>query len=82
MKYVVMKDQHGKETLFMFSRGIHHDCAAEVFGRIKDQSTGRWNRVFREPVSAGFVTASVCHGRSETLNLESRGQVDSALIED
>jgi hypothetical protein len=80
MKYVVMRDESGKESIFIFSKEIHHDCAAEVFGRIKDQSTGRWNRVFREPVSAGFTDGVSCHGRSETLNLESRGIVDERLI--
>lgn len=80
MKYVVMKDKSGRESIFIFSKEIHHDCAAEVFGRIKDQSTGRWNRVFREPVSAGFTDGKVCHGRSETLNLDSRGRVDEMLI--
>lgn len=80
MKYVVMQDSIGKESIFIFSKEIHHDCAAEVFGRIKDQSTGRWNRVFRDPVSAGFTDGKNCYGSSETLGLSSRGHMDEALI--
>lgn len=80
MKYVVMQDESGKETIFIFDESIHHDCAEEVFGRIKDQTHGRWNRVFRTPVAAGFTNGICCWGESETLKLKSRGIQDEELI--
>lgn len=80
MKYVVMKDEAGREEIFIFPKTVNHDCIAEVLGRIKDQTHGRWSRVFREPVSAGFIVGGVCGGYSESLGLKSRGAVDSALV--
>lgn len=81
MKYIVTKTEGGVEELFMFPKSINHDCMAEVLGRIKDQSYGSWRRVYREPIAAGFITGTCCHGRSETLNLDSRGRLDEMLIE-
>lgn len=81
MKYVVTRDENGKEELFMFPKSINHDCMAEVLGRIKDQSWGSWRRVYREPIAAGFTDGKHCTGRSETLNLDSRGRLDEMLIE-
>lgn len=80
MKYIVTKDEDGKEEIFIFPKSVNHDCMMEVLQRIRDQSYGRWNRVYREPVSAGFVSGGVCSGHSETLKLQSRGSIDSGLI--
>lgn len=81
MKYVVMKDREGKEEIFIFPASINHDCIAEVLGRIKNKTHGSWLRIFREPVSAGFTDGVRCTGRSESLNLDSRFEVDAALIQ-
>lgn len=80
MKYVVMKDEDDKETIFIFDESIHHDCLAEMVGRIKNQSGGNWRRVHRTPVAAGFTDGVKCWGHSETLNLSSRGEEDAKLI--
>lgn len=66
MKFITTRDNDGKEELFLFPRGIDHDAMAEVLGYIKNQTHGNWHRVYREPISAGFVGEDgECHGRSE-----------------
>lgn len=80
MKYIVMEDEDGKEEIFIFPKSVNHDCMAEALGRIKNQTWGNWVRVWRNPVSAGFVNDGVCSGYSETLSLASRGDHDSHLI--
>ena len=80
MKYIVMQDEEGAEDIFIFPRRIHHDAMAEALSRIKNQTHGNWERVVREPVSAGFVSGKRCHGESESLRLKSRPQ-DAALLE-
>jgi len=80
MKYVVMKDTEGKETIFIFDESINHDCMAEVAGHIKNQSYGHWERVRRSPVAAGFTDGIKCWGLSESLDMKSRGDVDAKLI--
>lgn len=80
MKYIVMEDGDGKETIVIFDESINHDCMAEVAGRIKNQTWGNWERVYRHPVAAGFTDGVKCWGMSETLNMKSRGEVDAKLI--
>ena len=82
MKYIVTSNDAGKQEIFIFPRSVNHDCFAESVSRIRDQSHGRWNRVHREPVAAGFTDGAKCYGRSETLNLDSRGRLDEMLIGD
>jgi hypothetical protein len=79
MKYIVTCDKDGNEDLFLFPRSIHHDAMAEMLMHIKNQTFGNWERVFREPISAGFVDGSRCHGKSESLGLESRPE-DTILL--
>lgn len=73
MKYVRMKGfDDNDDWIVIFPKNINHDCIAEVLGRMKNQTHGNWERVFREPVSAGFVdSAGTCHGESESLGLKS-----------
>ena len=79
MKYICMKNDDG-EIIITFPNSIDHDCMAEACREIKNQSRGRWRRVFRVPVSAGFVDRmGKCYGRSETLNLDSR-PVDTDIL--
>lgn len=82
MKYIVTVTEAGKQEIFIFPRAVHHDCMAEMLSRIKNQSGGQWQRVHRRPVSAGFTDGVKCYGRSETLNLDSRGRLDEMLIGD
>jgi hypothetical protein len=84
MKYVVTKDENGKEEFFMFPKHINHNDFAEVLRHIKTYVNGdhrNWQRIEREPISAGFTDGKTCKGRSETLNLDSRGRLDEMLIE-
>lgn len=82
MKYVVTQDESGKEEIFIFPKNINHNEFAEVLSYIKQYSGPRnWKRCRREPIAAGFITGTCCHGRSETLNLDSRGRLDEMLIE-
>lgn len=80
MKYIVTTNEAGKQEIFIFPRAVHHDCMAEVLNHIKNQSGGLWERTRRKPVAAGFTDGLKCYGRSETLNLDSRGRLDEMLI--
>lgn len=81
MKYVVTRDENGNEELFMFPKSINHDRFAEVLGRIRmPNGPLGWERIEREPIAAGFTDGKTCHGRSETLGLDSRGRLDEILI--
>jgi hypothetical protein len=83
MKYICMKNDAGMEEMFLFPRWVNHDCMEEALARIKDQTHGNWLRELREPISAGFVSATLnCHGKSETLGLDSRGEIDTKLLKD
>lgn len=80
MKFITTVDDAGHEEVFLFPRNIEHAAMAEVLGRIKNQTSGQWYRVFRKPIAAGFVKANGnCYGHSETLNLSARPE-DSALL--
>lgn len=81
MKYIVMA-LADKEEIFVFPRTVDHDRMAEACECIRFGNERNWNRKYRdgECVAAGFVDGGECHGRSETLGLESRGKVDTALL--
>lgn len=81
MKYVVVKSDECGEQLFIFPKSINHDDFAEPLSYIKHRAGhgANWERVFRQPVSAGFTDGVKCYGRSETLDLDSRPQ-DTALL--
>lgn len=81
MKYICMEDEKGEQLIFTFPKSIDHDCMEEMLSRIKNQMTGEWERVWRRPISAGFVTVGgFCHGESVTLGLESRENEDTELL--
>ena len=82
MKYVcLMNDETKKEEIFTFPNNINHDAFAMGICRLKNHLHGNWRRIRRDVISAGFVDASFnCFGRSETLRLDSRGEVDSLLL--
>lgn len=81
MKYIVMA-LADKEEIFIFPRTVDHDRMKEACEIIRFGDDRNWNRKYRqgECVSAGFIDDGVCHGRSETLGLESRGPKDTALL--
>ena len=72
MKYIVTKDEDGKEDIFLFPKSIDHDVMAETLEGMRSATHGEWVREFRTPVSAGFIENGACIGGSETLGLSSR----------
>ena len=82
MKFITTRDEEGNEDVFVFPRRINHDAMAEALEGIKDQTHGDWNRIFRQPIAAGFVSPiGVCHGSSETLGLTARPEDTTLLTE-
>ncbi len=81
MKYIVMA-LADKEEIFVFPRSVDHDRMAEACEMIRFGSDRNWNRKYRdgECVSAGFIDNGVCHGRSESLDLSSRPELDTMLL--
>jgi hypothetical protein len=83
MKYIVVVLE-GKEKIFIFPKDVDHDRMYEAMEAIRfDTGFRDWSRKIRtegEAVSAGFITDGRCHGRSETLGLDSRPEVDTALL--
>ena len=80
MKYIRTIDDKGNEEIFTFPDTVNHDCMMESLSGIKNSTWGNWERVYREPVSAGFVTDGFCNGLSETLGLTSGGDRDTNLL--
>lgn len=82
MKYIVAVVD-GAESIFVFPRDVDHDRMKEAIECIRFGSERNWRRKFRdgEVISAGFVDdEGRCHGRSETLGLDSRKELDTALL--
>jgi len=83
MKYIVTRQEDGSEEIFLFANSVPHDCMGEQLGLIRNPTHGTWGRVYREPIAAGYVYVYPdlgCYGRSEALDLESRGNADTALL--
>lgn len=80
-KYVVVNID-GKDAIVTFPKSIDHDRLYEALRTIRFGHGRDWCCKLRSgpAVSAGFVTNGICHGRSETLNLDTRGAVDTALL--
>lgn len=81
MKYLVTVLE-GEEVIFVFPRSVDHDRMKEAMEAIRFGTSRDWRRKLRESevIAAGFVTNGRCHGKSETLDLESRGEVDTNLL--
>jgi hypothetical protein len=83
MKYVVTKDENDKEDIFIFPKRFNHDDFAEAIDRVKVRNLDNprdWQRGRLAPIAAGFTDGKTCAGRSETLDLDSRGRLDEMLI--
>lgn len=83
MKYIVTQSDTGIVELFMFPRHINHGYFAESLEALRSTtSNGRdWERIYRKPISAGFVSKDFkCYGRSESLNLNARPVEDTLLL--
>jgi hypothetical protein len=81
VKYIVMA-LNDAEEIFVFPRSVDHDRMVEACEAIRFGGERNWNRKYHdgEVVAAGFVDDGVCHGRSETLDLSSRGKKDTKLL--
>lgn len=82
MKYIVVQLGE-KQSIFVFPRGVDHDRMFEALEAIRFGDERNWVREIRkngEAIAAGFIDDGRCHGRSETLNLDSRGDLDSILL--
>lgn len=85
MKYIVTQrdtelDGVFIEEIFIFPKSVNHDCFAEVVNCIKNETHGNWHRVRRTVISAGFTDGVKCYGHSESLNLNSRKELDTELL--
>lgn len=80
MKYVVVDSEEAGEQMFIFPKTINHNRVAEILDYIKHGDDRNWERIYREPVSAGFITDGKCHGKSETLGLPSRS-IDTEIYQ-
>lgn len=85
MKYIVVMLE-GKEYIFTFPKQVDHDRMFEAMAAIRfdvpNSFRGDWKRSLRDgcAISAGFITNGQCHGRSETLDLDSRPEIDTNLF--
>lgn len=82
MEYIVTEHENGTEEIFTFPDSIYHKDMAEVVEHLKEHDRliyGKWKRVKREPISAGFIKGGKCVGMSESLMLSSRPQ-DTDLL--
>lgn len=85
MKYIVMQVKSKKvgtlEIPFLFPEIVVHSDMAKAAAHLL---RGQFQDGVIVPISAGFFCSPdldiVCHGKSESLNLESRPKVDSQLI--
>lgn len=81
MKYIVIKQKVSdglyQEIPIMFPNDFVHSAVAEMF--LKD---AHFNNRPGEVISAGFIHAYdvECHGKSTTLELSSREEIDDLLI--
>ena len=84
MKYIVFSDGLD-EFIVTFPKMFNHDFFAEAVVTVKIGEHRNWRRLYGVvdymPIAAGFVYPDgTCYGRSETLNLDSRGEQDTALL--
>ena len=82
MKYICTSDLNGIEEIFIFPVTIDHDLMAMQLKTIqmRSQATGQRQRRPLKLISAGFIVNGECHGRSETLDLDARAGLDTALL--
>jgi hypothetical protein len=78
-KYIVVAVK-GVEHIFTFPKSVIHKNKMDAIGSIKVGMP--WVREYRSAVvvSAGFISNGICHGRSESLGVCSRGDEDTALL--
>jgi len=79
MKYIVFEDS-GNEMLVAFPKCIDHNRMAEAMSALRFGSDREWHRRQGKIVAAGFIEGRECVGRSETLNIGSRKNIDTMMF--
>lgn len=81
MKYIVYQDGD-QEMLITFPRCITHKNMAEAMEilRFDSPNSRNWHRNQGHVIAAGFIDGNECHGSSESLNIKSRGQIDTMVL--
>lgn len=77
-KYISTKSEEAGEQIFLFSKYVDHDCMYEIIQHMEQVDNP--DPDFREKIGAGFTNFKQCYGRSETLRLDSRDDLDTALL--
>lgn len=77
-KYISTKSEEAGEQIFLFSKFVDHDCMYEIIQVLEE--IGNPDPDFRGKIGAGFTNFKECYGRSETLRLDSREALDTALL--
>ena len=75
--------QHaGEESMFVFPTVVDHDRMFEALECIRFGEERDWVRKYHQgqAISAGFIINGICSGRSETLDLNSRDEIDTAIF--
>lgn len=82
-KYIVV-DAGGHEMIFTFPDVVMHFWMLEAVRTLRQGVPDNWCRPYMGAVcvGAGFVTSDgVCFGRSESLKIDSRPALDTALLQ-
>lgn len=75
-KFISTSNDLGVDQIFIFSPFADHDCMYEMIQNFDEEIDAG----FRARLGAGFTNFTKCYGRSETLNLDSREEFDTALL--
>lgn len=88
MKYIIIRTKKGWEVPFIFPKEVDHDIKFEMVQRIRHKESARGcKRIYADStvVSAGFIyitsTGFRCYGKSVTLEIGSRSNIDELLIQ-
>jgi hypothetical protein len=79
MKYIVYRDGD-KDHLITFPNCINHNRMADAMEALRFGDDRDWHRRQGEVVSAGFIDGGECHGRSESLDIDSRKGIDTMIL--
>jgi hypothetical protein len=77
LKYIVF-DFNECESPVIFPKTLDHDYMAEAFCRVKFLGRRRYRSA--KILSAGFYLGGDCTGKSESLNIKSRENIDTKLM--
>lgn len=70
-----------REVIFVFPKLINHDVFFRHLHSVPIEVNWReWEKMELQLLGAGFTDMRQCYGRSETLDINSRGDADSVLL--